>query len=196
MEDQDKFEIMEWANRQMFSSLYPNLGFTANPYGQYGIDAAIHKVSRLTSLEEWKFNSGPYQRLEDRGKDYLIEKKKYDELLDRALKANYNITKDKKVVPKRKTKVLAVYRRFFNDAELILPVNMLNTDIKKYYSSEKCEISQFNSEQENQGGYYIPLYAVDDNGENLWIIKPYNDFQKQMHQMILEERNRRLNQLK
>lgn len=182
MELSKKIEIYEWASRQMFASLYPNLGFKPNPFGQYGVDSAVYVNGKLMSIEEWKFNNDSYQRLDAMDKDYLIEKKKYDELMMRTSKLKLN----------RKTPVLAVYRRFFSDAELVLPVNLIEADLSKYYSSEQCEINQFTSIKENQKGYYIPLYAVDDNGEKMWIVKPYNNLQKQMYQLILEERNKRL----
>jgi hypothetical protein len=182
MELSKKIEIYEWASRQMFSILHPNKGFTPNPFGQYGIDSAVYMGGKLFSVEEWKFNNDSYQRLDAMDKDYLIEKKKYDELIMRSRTIN----------TKRKSPVFAVYRRFFSDAELVLPVNLITTDLSKYYKSEVCEINQFTSKKEHQKGYYIPLYAVDDNGDQMWIVNKYNSFQKKMYQMVLEERNKRL----
>lgn len=192
MTNENKYAIYEWANSQMFSTLYPNYGYVNNPYGIYGIDAAVYKGGSLISLEEWKFNSGPYQRLDSDQKAYLIEKTKYDKLMEKWGKTNFIITKDKGIKPKRKIKVEAFYRRFFSDAELILHVNAIHTDISKYYGKEYCEVTQFTTKKEWQGGYYIPLYAVDDNQQPLWQIREYTPFEKQMYNIILTERNNRL----
>ena len=187
MEKTDKIvNIYETACKHFFGFLYPTLGAITNPFGTYGIDAKVYQGGKLFSVEEWKLNSHSHHRLEDMGKGILIEHKKFIELHKKSQSLNNN----------RKTPVLGVYRRFFNDAEVIFPATLYGTnELKQYYTEEWCEPNQWSNTRYLQKGYYIPLYAKDNNGENYWTIKPYNTFTKRVHAMILEERDNALNQI-
>lgn len=180
-------ETYEEACKLFFGFRYPALGCEVNPYGEYSIDAKVYKKGSLMSVEEWKFNSTNYHRLEDIGKGILIEHKKIKELEAKAEALSKN----------RKVPVIGVYRRFFTDAELVLPITLYNqSEYAKYYMAEWCEPNQWSKEKYKQEGYYIPLYAKDSEGNNLWLVKPYNQLEKQVHQLILENRDNVLNQMK
>ena len=180
-------EIYEEAARRFFGFRYPKLGAKINPYGEYGLDAKVYQDGKLISVEEWKLNTHNHHRLEDIGKGVLLEQKKHIELLKKSRAESKN----------RKTPVIGLYRRFFADAEVAIITSFHSAkDLQQYYTEEWCEPNQWTEEKYLQKGYYIPLYAKDSAGENMWIIRPYNDIEKRVHAMLLEERNNVLNQLK
>lgn len=180
-------EIYEEASKRMFGFRYPQLGAQFNPYGEFGLDAKVFNGGKLISVDELKFNSHGYHRLEDIGKGVLIEHKKLDELRKKAIAESKG----------RKTPVWGLYRRFFADAELIMVASMYTpAKLKKYYTEEMCEPNQWTNKKTLQKGYYIPLYDTDEDGDNYWFIKPYNAMEKRVHAMILEERDNQLNTLK
>lgn len=179
-------ETYEEACKLFFGFRHPNLGCEVNPFGEYGLDAKVYQKGTLMSVEEWKFNTTTYHRLEDIGKGILIEGKKVAELKSKAETLSKN----------RKMPVMGVYRRFFTDAELILPITFYNTqEISSFYKTEWCEPNQWTKEKYKQEGYYIPLYAKNSDGDNFWIIKPYNELEKQVHRLILENRDNKLTNL-
>jgi len=180
-------EMYEEASRRMCGFRYPSMGAQFNPYGEFGLDAKVFNGGKLLSVEEHKFNSGSYHRLEDIGKGILLEFKKLDELRKKARAESKN----------RKTPVLGVYRKFYSDAEVIMIPSMYSPkELHEFYSEEMCEPNQWSKEKYLQKGYYIPLYAKDQHGDDYWMVRPYNAMERQVHMLIQAERDNKLNHVK
>lgn len=131
-------DVAEMANEKMFRVLYPNIGVKINPFGPYGLDAA----TKFVSVEEWKFNSGPHDRLYNNGYAYLIEEKKFDELKQKA--DSYGCK--------------PIMRKYFEDAVMIIDLSEIEKeDLVDFYNGNYyMEKNQYSNDREKQAGFYVP----------------------------------------
>jgi len=141
-------EVAEWANEEMFKSLFPEVKIRTNPFGEFGIDAA----TKLGTMEEWKFNNGLHDRLYNQGYSYLIEETKFDTLKQTS----------------EEYCARPIMRKFFEDAMMQIDLSdITKEDLKQFYNGNFImEKTQHCGSREQQPGFYVPY--------GYWRVVPYN----------------------